>query len=74
MSDMSHRKPIIKKQAVDDVIALGVEKESAVTFLRTACRFSAPITDDRGDFRYEEFVLDIQDGELLGVYKLEEGD
>jgi len=73
MTEMSHRKPQITKQAVDDVIALGIEKESAVTYLRQACRYSAPITDDRGQFRYEEFVLDIEDGILHGVYQLQGG-
>lgn len=69
---MSHRSPEITRQAVDDVIALGVEKESAVTYLRQACRYSAPVTDDRGDYRYEDFVLDIEDGQLHGVYALKQ--
>lgn len=60
-------------QVTDDAVRagrnIGLCGDIAKRIARMARR-AAPITHDQGNWRYEEFVLDIEDGKVLAVSRL----
>ena len=65
----NYRNPEITTEALDDALALGLgsSDQECEDYLKKACELSAPVTHDAGDFRYEDLILDIEDGALHGV-------
>jgi len=60
----------VSEKALADARRLGVTEPKLTTYLKRIARAAAPITHEDGDWRYDDFVLDIDDTTILGVYPL----
>lgn len=66
---MAFREVEVTPEAVNAGRRIGLCGDIAKRIARMARR-SAPITHDEGNWRFEDFVLDIEDGKVLGITRL----
>lgn len=67
---MAGRMVVVTDAAVSDAVAHGVAGDVRARVSRMFTR-SAPYTCDFGNRRYEDFVLDVWDGRVLAVRKID---
>lgn len=64
---MSYREVEVSELALKEATALGVVGEGAVNQLKNWARLAAPVTHEAGQWRYEDYILFIDEGVLEGV-------
>lgn len=52
-------------EAVEQAELLGLSLDELMMMIELA----APVTDERGDWRYEKYILDIRDGKCFGIWE-----
>jgi hypothetical protein len=66
---MRFREVEVTPQAEAEARQIGLGGDAKKRLARMARR-SAPITHDKGNWRFEDFVLQITEGKVLGVSRL----
>lgn len=66
---MAFREVEVTPEAVNAGRRIGLCGDIAKRIARMARR-SAPITHDQGNWRFEDFVLEIEGGKVLGITRL----
>ncbi len=59
----------VSVQAAHDARELGIQSRAV---LCNMLQHAAPVSHDLGNFRYEQYVFDVQDGVVLSVSELPE--